>query len=343
VALHLSTDGAQSLQFLIGQAGNTTQRLLHGNFLDTAGRRRGMADGLVGDITHRYLAGNLRHHPAIRGYLAAHQRRTEAPGGLDGDHRSIPADRAAREHHTGRARVDHGLHDDRHCHRRFHNSLPPPVAQRCRRIQTGPAAADPAHYSLGLGDPKVGVLQAGETGIRRILSVLAVVTLRQDAVGADTDSLTNIGTSLVAAKNWTFLLGPGFADGIGTGMILGWLMFRSGLVGRRMALVGLVGGAMLATSGAAVLLGVIPQGGAVQGIATIPEIVWEAFLGLYLLFKDFKPSPVSAISRRRCGCSRATSADGISSGIVGINSSVCGYISSNRALFSSADAVRSRL
>ena len=70
--------------------------------------------------------------------------------------------------------------------------------------------------------------------------------------------------------NWTFLLGPGFADGVGTGLILGWLMYRSGLVGRRMALVGVVGGAMLATSGVAVLLGVIPQGGAVQGIATDP-------------------------------------------------------------------------
>ena len=96
--------------------------------------------------------------------------------------------------------------------------------------------------------------------------------------------------------NWTFLLGPGFADGIGTGLILGWLMYKSGLVGRRMALVGVVGGAMLATSGVAVLLGVIPQGGAVQGIATIPEIIWEAFLGLYLLFKDFKPSALAALA-----------------------------------------------
>ena len=98
--------------------------------------------------------------------------------------------------------------------------------------------------------------------------------------------------------NWTFLLGPGFADGIGTGLILGWLMYRSGLVGRRMALFGVVGGPLLATSGVAVLLGVIPQGGAVQGIATIPEIVWEAFLGLYLTFKGFKPSPILAPESR---------------------------------------------
>ena len=42
------------------------------------------------------------------------------------------------------------------------------------------------------------------------------------------------------------------------------------------------------------LVGVIPQGSALQGIATIPEIVWEAFLGLWLTFKGFKSSPILA-------------------------------------------------
>jgi len=140
-----------------------------------------------------------------------------------------------------------------------------------------------------------------------ILSLLTIVTLRQQATGTDA-TLNTIGASLLATHNWTFLLGPGFADGIGTGMILGWLMFRTGLVGRRMALVGLVGGAMLATSGAAVLLGIIPQGGAVQGIMTIPEVIWELFLGLYLLFKDFKPSPILVAASRDRGIAPALAA-----------------------------------
>jgi hypothetical protein len=134
-----------------------------------------------------------------------------------------------------------------------------------------------------------------------LLSVLAIVTLRTKAAGADAGSLVTIGKSLLAIHDWTFLLGPGFADGIGTGLILGWLMYRSGLVGRRMALFGVIGGPLLAASGAAVLLGLIPQGGAVQGIATIPEIIWEAFLGLYLTFKGFKPAPVLALESRKHG------------------------------------------
>ena len=123
-----------------------------------------------------------------------------------------------------------------------------------------------------------------------ILSVLAIVTLRQQATSADTGSLLTIGKTLHAIKDWTFLFGPGFTDGIGTGLILGYALYRSGLVSRRMALFGVVGGPLLAASGAAVLFGVIPQGSALQGIATIPEVIWELFLGLWLAFKGFKAS-----------------------------------------------------
>jgi hypothetical protein len=122
-----------------------------------------------------------------------------------------------------------------------------------------------------------------------ILSVLAVVTLRQHAGSAAAGSLITVGKSLIAIKNWSFLLGPGFVDGIGTGLILGWLMYRSGLVSRRLALFGVVGGPLLAASGIAVLLGVIPQQSTWQGIATVPEVIWEGFLGLWLTFKGFNP------------------------------------------------------
>ncbi len=154
--------------------------------------------------------------------------------------------------------------------------------------------------ALALGYVTARLVECAFIGIG-LLSLLTIVTLRQGATAADASSLVVVGKSLVALKNWTFLLGPGFTDGIGTGMILGWLMYRSGLVGRRMALFGVIGGPLLAISGAAVLLGLIPQGGTVQAIATIPEIIWEAFLGLYLLVKDFKPSPITSNDPRPVG------------------------------------------
>jgi len=125
-----------------------------------------------------------------------------------------------------------------------------------------------------------------------LLSLLVIVTLRQTAAGADAGTLVTIGGMLRGIHSWTFLLGPSFCDGIGTGAILGYLMYRSGLVGKRMALFGLIGGPLLVAAAVAVLLGNIPQGSVVQGIATAPEFIWELFLGLYLTFKGFKSSPI---------------------------------------------------
>src|SRR4028119_2104102 len=69
-----------------------------------------------------------------------------------------------------------------------------------------------------------------------ILSLLTVVTLRQEAAaGADAGSLVAVGQSLVALHDWTFLLGPGFVVGVGNGLILGYLMHRSGLLPRALA------------------------------------------------------------------------------------------------------------
>jgi hypothetical protein len=118
-----------------------------------------------------------------------------------------------------------------------------------------------------------------------ILCVLGIVSLRRDSPDAAT-----LAVSLAAIKDWTFLLGPGFTVGWGNGLILGYVMYRSGLVPPRLALMGLVGGPLIILSGLAVLFGVIPAGGVVQGIATLPEALWELALGIYPLVKGFRPS-----------------------------------------------------
>ena len=143
--------------------------------------------------------------------------------------------------------------------------------------------------SLALGYVAARLVECGFIAVG-LISVLSVVTLRQDAAGADADSLLAVGRSLVAIHDWTFLLGPGFVVGLGNGLLLGYLMFRSGLVPRRMAALGLVGGPLICLSGAAVLFGVIERGSGAQLVATLPEIAWEASLGVYLMAKGFKAS-----------------------------------------------------
>jgi hypothetical protein len=122
-----------------------------------------------------------------------------------------------------------------------------------------------------------------------ILAVLSIVTLAQQNAGGDEGA---IAYTLAALKDWTFLLGPGWVVGWGNGLILGYLMYRSGLVPRQLALVGLVAGPLIILSGTLVMFGAADLHGTVQGIATIPEFIWELGLGLYALIKGFRPSPI---------------------------------------------------
>jgi hypothetical protein len=120
-----------------------------------------------------------------------------------------------------------------------------------------------------------------------IVAVLGIVTLQQDVVGAAEGTLAY---TLAAIKDWTMLLGPGWVVGWGNGLILGYLMYKSGLVPRRMTWLGLVGGPLIILSGTLVLFGVGNKGGTLQAVATIPEFLWELSLGIYCTLKGFRPS-----------------------------------------------------
>src|SRR5918995_5442857 len=133
-----------------------------------------------------------------------------------------------------------------------------------------------------------------------ILSVLSLVTLRQEAAAgadaADAGSLIAVGQSLVALHHWTFLLGPGFVVGVGNGLILGYLMYRSGLIPRRLALLGLIAGPVLLARFVGILFGVFEPMSVVGGLMVVPEFVWELALGIWLIVKGFNPSAVASLS-----------------------------------------------
>jgi hypothetical protein len=143
-----------------------------------------------------------------------------------------------------------------------------------------------------------------------ILSLLTIDTLRQAGTsGADAGSLRLAGKQLVALHDWTFLLGPGFVVGIGNGLILGYLMYTSQLLPRRLAMLGLVGGPLIILSGTAVLFGLIDAGSPAQAIATIPEFFWELGLGIYLIAKGFRPSAVAKLYPTSLATEQAPTAD----------------------------------
>ncbi len=135
-----------------------------------------------------------------------------------------------------------------------------------------------------------------------IISVLSLMTLQQDVGGpgaANGASLVIAGRSLVAFHDWTSLLGPAFCAGFGNGILLGYLMYRSGLVPRGMAVLGLLGGPLIFASGIAIIFGAYDNGSTANSILSLPEIAWEASLTIYLIVKGFKPSRSSAPTRSR--------------------------------------------
>jgi hypothetical protein len=120
-----------------------------------------------------------------------------------------------------------------------------------------------------------------------IILVLGVVSLRQDSPDA-----ADLAVSLAALKDWTFLFGPGLIVPFGNGLILGYLMYTSGLVPRRMAWLGLIGGPLLLIGNIGVLFDWWDATGAVN-VLVVPEFLWELFLGIYAAVWGFrKDAPI---------------------------------------------------
>jgi hypothetical protein len=121
-----------------------------------------------------------------------------------------------------------------------------------------------------------------------IVAVLGIITLRNQVAGP---SEGTVAYTLAAIKDWTFLLGPGWMVGWGNGLILGYLMYRTGLVPRRAAWLGLIGGPLIILSGTIIMFGGNHPSNtlhSVQAIATAPEFLWELFLGVYCTIWGFR-------------------------------------------------------
>ena len=148
--------------------------------------------------------------------------------------------------------------------------------------------------SAALGFAAARVLEAGMifTGV---VSLLSLVTLRQHlgaAAGTNTAALVTTAASHVAVYNWTFLLGQSLMPGINA-LLLGSLLYQSRLVPRIIPVLGLIGAPILITAVIATLLsGSVPPP-SVAALAALPVAAWELSLGIWLVVKGFKPSPIT--------------------------------------------------
>jgi hypothetical protein len=129
-----------------------------------------------------------------------------------------------------------------------------------------------------------------------VSSILSIVTLRNDVAGtagADPASLVTIGQAHLATYNWTFLLSQSLAP-VFCDLFLGYLLYRSGLVPRVLSLIALVGAPLLLASDVAVFFGIYANVSPIALLAALPVAGFEFSLGVYLVVKGFKPSPILA-------------------------------------------------
>jgi hypothetical protein len=101
------------------------------------------------------------------------------------------------------------------------------------------------------------------------------------------------GQSLVAQYGWSFLLGQSLMPAMNA-LLLGFLLYRSRLVPRILPLLGLIGAPLLLAADFAVLFGLWDRVSMQSVTAALPVAIWEFSLGVYLIVRGFKPSPITA-------------------------------------------------
>jgi hypothetical protein len=127
-----------------------------------------------------------------------------------------------------------------------------------------------------------------------VVSLMSVLALRQDVAGAASTSgaLVEVGRLLLAVHDQTSLLGPQFCAGLGNGILLGYLMWRSRLLPRPLVIFGVIGGPLAFLGGVGVLLGAWDNPSGPLTTLTVLEVIWEFSLSVWLLARGFRPSPI---------------------------------------------------
>jgi hypothetical protein len=111
--------------------------------------------------------------------------------------------------------------------------------------------------------------------------------------------------ALVSLYDRIFLLGQSFMPAVND-LLLGFLLYQSRLVPRVLSLIGIVGGVPLVASYLAVLFGLMGQHAPLAALAALPVALFEFSLGVWLVVKGFKPSPILASDTRDASAAPAT-------------------------------------
>ena len=146
--------------------------------------------------------------------------------------------------------------------------------------------------TTALGLVAARILESGTIFVG-VAFLLSIVTLRRDGAGADALASSH---TLVTLYDRIFLLGQSFMPAI-CDLLLGFMLYKSRLVPRGLSLIGIIGAAPLIAGYVAMMFGLIGQHAALAGLAAVMVALFEFSLGIYLVVKGFRPSPITTDKR----------------------------------------------
>jgi hypothetical protein len=133
-----------------------------------------------------------------------------------------------------------------------------------------------------------------------IVSMLSLSTLSQNFVAAaapDASAYNAAGTVLRTIYTWTSALGPLIMLGINT-LMYSYLLYKSKLVPRPLAVLGLTGAVLVFVGGLLVLFGIAPQLSVAVVLLAMPIAAYEMILAVWLIAKGFNSSATASESAR---------------------------------------------
>jgi hypothetical protein len=122
-----------------------------------------------------------------------------------------------------------------------------------------------------------------------VACLLAIVTLRQSGAG---NGALITGQTLAILYGRIFALSQSLMP-IVNDLLLGFLLYQSRLVPRVLPLIALIGAPLLAVGTLGTLIGLWGQSSPAALLA-LPVAVFEFSLGVYLIVKGFRPSPITS-------------------------------------------------
>jgi len=127
--------------------------------------------------------------------------------------------------------------------------------------------------------------------------IMAIIALRDSGAG---ESGLATSHALVALYNRIFLVGQSFMPAI-CDLLLGFLLYKSRLVPRRLSIIGIVGGPILIAGYLAQMFDLAGRSSAVAGLSAIPVALFEFSLGVWLIVKGFDAEEAAKLESRTTG------------------------------------------